>query len=83
MARLINQFSFLIISIPLLAFLLFLLLRGEGSRLKQILAILLLTAAVVSFLLFRPGRGVPITEQSLSALEAAETPVLVEVYSNY
>jgi thiol-disulfide isomerase/thioredoxin len=83
MVRLINQFSFLIITIPLLAFLLFLLLRGEGARLKQVLAILLLAAVVIGFLLIRPGRGALTTEQNLTALEASETPVLVEVYSNY
>ena len=83
MAQLINHYSFLIFVLPVLALALFVLLRGEGSRWKQLLSVLLMLATAAIFFLFQPG------ERSLAAAEArlefadSSRPILLEFYSDY
>jgi drug/metabolite transporter (DMT)-like permease len=83
MLQFINHYSFLIFVVPLLAAVLFVLLRGEGSRWKQILSVVLVLVTAALYFLFQPG------EQSLAAAEAelelvaAGKPIMLEFYSDY
>jgi drug/metabolite transporter (DMT)-like permease len=83
MLQFINHYSFPIFVVPLLAAVLFVLLRGEGSRWKQILSVVLVLVTAALYFLFQPG------EQSLAATEAelelvaAGKPIMLEFYSDY
>jgi drug/metabolite transporter (DMT)-like permease len=83
MLQFINHYSFLIFVVPLLTAVLFVLLRGEGSRWKQILSVVLVLVTAALYFLFQPG------EQSLAAadaeleLVAAGKPIMLEFYSDY
>ena len=83
MIQFINHYSFLIFVLPVLALALFLLLRGEGSRWKQILSVILVLVIAAIYFLFQPG------ERSLNATAAelelvtAGTPIMLEFYSDY
>jgi len=83
MLQFINHYSFLIFVVPLLVAVLFVLLRGEGSRWKQILSVVLVLVTAALYFLFQPG------EQSLAAAEAelelvaAGKPIMLEFYSDY
>jgi len=83
MGQFINHFSFPIFLIPALALVLFVLLRGEGARWKQIVAVLLVALLTLVFFLFNPGdRPVGII-QAQEELTRAGKPVLLEFYSDY
>jgi hypothetical protein len=81
----LNQFSFLLFAGIPVALVLLLLLRGQGTRLKQLLALALVAAVAAVFLLFRPGAsGVTVSgEAAFQRMAALEKPTLVEVYSDY
>jgi hypothetical protein len=83
LARLFNQYSFLIISLVLILVLIGVLVSGPGSRLKQLLAVLLVVGLAVAFFLFQPGAQPAPASEVEALLANSPTPVLVEVYSNY
>lgn len=84
MTRIFNQYSFLLLVVfPAVLFILFLLFVGEGSRLKQVLAVLVLAAVVGLFFLIRPGASRASGSEVENALVASNRPTLLEVYSNY
>jgi drug/metabolite transporter (DMT)-like permease len=83
MFQFINHYSFLIFVLPLLAVVLFVLLRGEGSRWKQILSVVLVLVTAALYFLFQPGeRSLDATEAELE-LVAAGKPIMLEFYSDY
>ena len=83
MIQFINHYSFLIFVLPVLALALFLLLRGEGGRWKQILSVILVLVIAAIYFLFQPGeRSLNATEAELE-LVAAGTPIMLEFYSDY
>jgi drug/metabolite transporter (DMT)-like permease len=79
----VNQFSFLLFAFVFALAAFFLLLRGKGSRAKQIAAVLILAIVVGVFFLARPGSMKASTQQAETALLETERPVLVEIYSKY
>jgi len=79
----VNQHSFLLLVIPAVLALLYFLLRGPGSLLKQILAMLLLAAAVAGFFLARPGGHASSGAEAEALLLHPGRPTLVEIYSPY
>ena len=83
MIKLANQFSFLLLFIPIVALALFFLLRGKGSRLKQILSIMLVGAVTIAFFWLQPGKNEISVEKSTQLLETATTPVFLEVFSDF
>lgn len=84
MVRIFNQYSFLLlIAIPAVLFMLFLLFVGEGSRLKQVLAVLVLAAVVGLFFLIQPGASSATGSEVEKALATTNRPTLLEIYSNY
>jgi hypothetical protein len=83
MTQFINQNSFLLFVIPVVLGLLYFLLRPPGSRLKQILAMLLLAGAVVGFFLIRPGGNASSGARVESLLLNGDRPTLLEIYSPY
>jgi len=69
--------------LPLLAVVLFVLLRGEGSRWKQLLSVVLVLVTAALYFLFQPGeRSLDATEAELE-LVAAGKPIMLEFYSDY
>ena len=62
---------------------LFYLLRGQGSRFKQALAILLVAAVTIAFFWLQPGKNAVSGEETEHFLKTATTPVLLEVYSDF
>jgi 4-hydroxybenzoate polyprenyltransferase len=82
-AQFINHHSFLLFAVPAVLALLYFLLRGPGSLLKQILALLLLAAVVVGFFLARPGGHVSSGAEAEALLLNPDRPTLVEIYSPY
>ena len=83
MFQFINHYSFLIFVLPLLAVVLFVLLRGEGSRWKQLLSVVLVLVAAALYFLFQPGeRSLDATEAELE-LVAAGRVIMLEFYSDY
>ena len=83
MFQFINHYSFLIFVLPLLAIALFVLLRGEGSRWKQLLSVVLVLVTAALYFLFQPGeRSLDATEAELE-LVAAGKPIMLEFYSDY
>ena len=84
MARIFNQYSFLLlVVIPATLFILFLLFVGEGSRLKQVAAVLVLAAVVGLFFLIRPGASSASGSEVEKSLARSNRPILLEIYSNY
>lgn len=84
MAQIVNQFSFvLFVAVPALIAALFFLLRGSGSRAKQVAAVALLALTVIGFLLLQPGRGGAGNAVAEGALFESGKPLLIEVYSNF
>jgi hypothetical protein len=83
MFKLANQFSFLFLIVPVVALVLFYLLRGQGSRFKQALAVLLVAAVTISFFWLQPGTNAVSGEETENFLETATTPVLLEIYSDF
>lgn len=83
MAQFVNQYSLLLFAVPLVLILLFLLLRSPGSRLKQLLALLLFAGAVAGFILLRPGGHAASAKEFEDLLPAAGRPTLLEIYSSY
>jgi len=83
MAQFFNHFSFLVFVIPVVLLLLYLLLRGKRSRLKQMAAIVLLAIVVLGFFLIQPGSDSVEGSQAENLLATSEGPVLLEVYSDY
>ena len=83
MAQVFNHFSFLLFVVPVVLLLLFLLLRGKRSRLKQVAAITLLVIAVLGYFLLQPGSDSVEGSQAENLLATSQGPVLVEVYSDY
>lgn len=83
MVKLANQFSFLFLTIPIVLLALFFLLRGEGSRLKQLLALLLVAFITLIFFWVQPGKNEINSEESNQILARATTPVLLEIYSDF
>ena len=82
MSQFINQFSLLLIAIPL-AILIALLLQQKRTWLVRGLAAVLLLVAVVALPFVFPGGTRQEAAEVEAILAAAETPVLVEFYSNY
>jgi drug/metabolite transporter (DMT)-like permease len=83
MFQFINHYSFLIFVLPVLAAALFVLLRGEGSRWKQLLSVVLVLLTAALYLLFQPGeRSLAATEAELE-LVAAGRVIMLEFYSDY
>ena len=83
MFQFINHYSFLIFVLPLLAIALFVLLRGEGSRWKQLLSVVLVLVTAALYFLFQPGeRSLDATEAELE-LVAAGRVIMLEFYSDY
>jgi len=83
MGQFINHFSFPIFLIPALALVLFFLLRGEGARWKQIVAIVLVALLTLTFFMFNPGERPVGIIQAQEEMSKAGKPVLVEFYSDY
>ena len=83
MAEIVNHYSFLLFVVPVVLLILFFLLRGKGSRLKQALAILLLVLVSAGYFLAQPGSNQVTANQAESQLDAPGKPVLLEVYSDY
>ena len=83
MSQFINHYSFLIFAIPLMAIVLFILLRGEGSRWKQILSVILVLILTAVFFLFQPGKQSLAASKAELALVAPGRPVMLEFYSDY
>lgn len=79
----VNQFSFLLFAsvFALIAF--FLLLRGKGSRAKQIAAVSILAVVTGVFFLARPGSIDTSPLQAETALLETGRPLLVEIYSKF
>ena len=83
MFQFINHYSFLIFVLPVLVLALFLLLRGEGSRWKQVLSVVLVLVTAALYFLFQPGeRSLDAAEAELE-LVAAGTPIMLQFYSDY
>jgi hypothetical protein len=83
MTQFINHYSFLIFVLPVVALALFLLLRGEGSRRKQVLSVLLVLVTAALYFLFQPGeRSLAATEAELTLVDPGR-PILLEFYSDY
>ena len=83
MGQFINHYSFPIFLVPALALVLYILLRGEGARWKQILAVLMVALVTVVFFLFNPGESPVGAIQAQEQLATTGKPVLVEFYSDY
>lgn len=83
MFKLLNQFSFLFLLVPIVTLVLIYLLRGKGSRLKQVLAALLLATITISFFLLRPGTNRVTGEEMADSLVSRSTPTLLEIYSDF
>jgi hypothetical protein len=81
-AAFINQFSLLLLAIPL-AFLIAFLLQKKQTWLVRGLAVGLLVAAVLLLPLLFPGPSNQSAAEAETLLASAETPVLLEFYSNY
>lgn len=81
--RLINQYSLILVGLPLVGLIFYLLLRGDGSRMRQLVAVGLLAALVAGYFAFRPG-GLA-TRESTAGLQHSVSgkPTLVEFYSEY
>lgn len=82
MAALFNQFSLLLVAVPL-ALLIAVLLRKRQTWLVRLAAVGLLVAGVVLLPLLFPGPSSQSAAEAEAILAAAETPVLLEFYSNY
>lgn len=79
----VNQFSFLIFAVIFALVAFFLILRGKGSRARQIAAVSILVVISGLFFMARPG-GVDATpQQAESALSATGRPLFVEIYSQF
>jgi len=83
MTQFINHYSFLIFVLPVLLLVLFVLLRGEGARWKQILSVVLVLVTVTLFFLFQPGKSSLDAAEAELELGSAGTPILLEFYSDY
>ena len=82
MSQLINQFSLLLVAIPL-AFLIAFLLKKKQTWLVRLAAVGLLVSAVILLPLLFPGPSDQDAAEVEAILASAETPVLLEFYSNY
>jgi hypothetical protein len=78
----INQFSLLLLAIPL-AILIAILLQKKQKWLVRIAAVGLLVAGVILLPLLFPGPSPQTPAEAEAILASAETPVLLEFYSNY
>ncbi len=83
MLKLANQFSFLFLIVPVVALVFVYLLRGQGSRFKQALAVLLVAAVTIAFFWLQPGTNAVTGEETENFLKTATTPVLLEIYSDF
>jgi ribose/xylose/arabinose/galactoside ABC-type transport system permease subunit len=79
----VNQFSFLILAVAAAVVGVAWLLRGPGSRARQIAAVLLLAVLTIAFFLLHPGRDEQSAPAAEARLAAAGQPILLEVYSDY
>ena len=79
----VNQFSFLIFAVAFALFALFLLLRGKGSRARQIAAVSILAVISGLFFMARPGKVDATPQQVEGAFLATGRPVFVEIYSKF
>jgi hypothetical protein len=82
MARVLNQFSIVPVALFLIG-VLFWLLKGQGSRVKQVISVLLLAVSISGYFFLRPGEHHLDGASADSLLRNPERPVLVEIYSNY
>ena len=83
MVQFVNHYSFLIFTLPLLAGVLFVLLRGEGSRWKQLLSLVLVLLAAAIYFRFQPGeRSLAASDAELALVDPGR-PILLEFYSDY
>jgi len=83
MSQFINHYSFLLIVLPVLVGILFVLLRGQGSRWKQLLSVVLVLVTAALFFLFQPGERSLAANEARLELVAAGKPVMLEFYSDY
>lgn len=83
MIQFINHFSFLLFIIPVVGLILVWLLRGKGSRVKQIVAVALVLGLAGLYLWLRPGSLAADKQTTESLLAAGNTPVLINFYSDY
>jgi uncharacterized membrane protein len=79
----VNQFSFLIFAVAVALVVLFLLVRGKGSRARQFAAVSILAAISGLFFVARPGRIDDASRQAEGALLASDRPAFVEIYSKF
>ncbi len=83
MSQFINHYSFLLIVLPVLAGILFVLLRGQGSRWKQLVSVILVLVTAALFFLFQPGDRSLAANEARVELVAAGKPIMLEFYSDY
>jgi len=80
----VNQFSALIFGLPAVLFVAALLLRDKRSLLRLGLVGMLLVGSAGIFLLLRPGgHALPPAEVAVLVAGGGQTPVLLEIYSQY
>ena len=82
MSAFVNQFSLLLLAIPLAVLIAFL-LKKKQTWLVLIAAVGLLVAGVILLPLLFPGPSNQSAAEVETILASAETPVLLEFYSNY
>jgi hypothetical protein len=82
MAAFFNQFSLLLLAIPL-AVLIAILLKKKQTWLVRGIAVGLLVAGVILLPLLFPGPSDQSAAEVETLLVSAESPVLLEFYSNY
>jgi hypothetical protein len=78
-----NQYSLLILVVLMALLGLAWLLRGPGSRPRQIAAIALLGLLTIAVFLLRPGGDERSAQAAEALLSAGDRPVLLEFYSDY
>ena len=78
-----NQFSYLLFAAVFALVALFLLLRGEGSRAKQIAAVSILAVVAGVFFLARPGGLSANPQDAEEVLLTPGRPLFVEIYSKF
>jgi uncharacterized membrane protein YpjA len=81
-SQFINQFSLLLLAIPLAVLIAFL-LKKKQTWLVRLAAVGLLVAGVILLPLLFPGPSNQSAAEVETLLASAETPVLLEFYSNY
>ena len=79
----VNQYSYLLFAVFFALVALILLLRGEGSRTKQLAAVAILAVVAGVFFLARPGGLNARPEEVEEAFLTPGRPLFVELYSQF